>query len=96
MASEQERQLARVSSRIERAVVMFVVRIPMGGEFNGADLDRWVCGQAACTPGSATRILRSLRKKGLLNYTIANRARAEYRREPLETVTQLDMFGGAE
>lgn len=93
--SEQQRQLARVSSRIERAVMVFVCRVDMGCEFNGAELDRYACGQACCTPGSATRILRNLRKKGLLNYTVSDRSKAMYRRLELEEPGQVEMFGGA-
>jgi len=93
---EQAQQLARVSSRIERAVLAYVTALPIGAEFLGHELDRYACGQACCTPGSATRILRNLRRKGLLNYIVSNRAQARYRRLPLEDSEQVEMFfGGA-
>ncbi len=93
--NEQDRQLARVSSRIERAVWAYVDAVPMGGRFLGHELDRWVCGQACATPGSATRILRNLRAKGVINYRVSNRAKAEYERLEVEQPGQMDLFGEA-
>ena len=76
-------------------MIAYVEAVPIGGEFKGSDLDRYACGEACCTPGSATRILRNLRKKSALNYEVSNRARALYRRIPVEEPGQLNIAGVA-
>lgn len=92
MSREQSRQLARVRTRIQRAVVDFVAAVPVGRCFSGEELDRHAQDSACCTPGSATRVLRHLRQRGALNYVVADRGKATYRRIPLEVFHQMELF----
>lgn len=72
----QEAQLDRVCSRIAAAIVGFAVA---GRQFRADELRQHVkaeCGELA--PGSADRVLRDLRKRGLVNYRCINRKDSLY------------------
>jgi hypothetical protein len=46
------------------------------------------------SPSSADRILRILRQKGKIDYTVINRGRSLYRAQPLGTTTPAELGGG--
>ena len=91
--SEQDDNLERVSERIASAIWSFFAEHVQAGqlEFHAEDMRQWVrrvVGMVA--PGSPDRVMRDLRKKRLLNYTVIDRANSLYRielepsRPPLE------------
>jgi hypothetical protein len=67
---EQERQIERVTARIGMTVLAFVRSIGVGGTFHAEDLRAYVNANASGAPGSPDRILRDLRCKGLVDYTV--------------------------
>lgn len=79
--SEQQMQLFRVTDRIGELVIEFFRSIPIGGTFHAEDLRLFVDRHCKSAPGSADRVMRSLRKQGAINYTVVNRKSSLYRRE---------------
>jgi hypothetical protein len=79
-AREQQKQhLDSVSSRIGGVILEFCKR-NVGQEFHADVLRHYVelhCGRVA--PGSPDRILRCLRARGQVSYTVLNRGQSLYR-----------------
>ena len=79
---QQEAQLARVTSRIEKAVLEFMrnCRNGVDGRFSMEDLLYHVqtFRGVEVAPDSPGRILRSLRRRGLVRYRCVNRAKSLY------------------
>ena len=74
---EQTENLQRVSLRISAAIVAF---IGTGRSFHADELRRHVTAQVgAVAPGSADRILRDLRQKGIVDYRVVSRHQSLYR-----------------
>ena len=72
----QPTELKRVTSRIANAVMAFCQG---KSEFHAAALREHVDGECGATaPGSAHRVLRSLRAQGLLDYKCINRRDSLY------------------
>lgn len=63
-ADEQSQQLARVSDALER----------VGRTFYSSELHEAVGG----APASADRVLRDLRRRGVIGYAVTDRARSQY------------------
>ena len=77
-----EPHLVRVLERIGETILNF--HNSCRDEFHAEDLRRYVrqhCGVTA--PGSADRVLRSLRAAGKLNYLIVSRRQSRYRWTPV-------------
>jgi hypothetical protein len=73
---EQQENLERVSSRIERAILGFCRE---HREFHADDLRRAVItATGIAAPASADRILRLLRQRGKLDYRVVNRRESLY------------------
>jgi hypothetical protein len=73
---EQQENLERVSSRIERAVMQFCRE---HRSFHADDLRRYVINETGITaPASADRILRLLRQQKKLNYRVVDRRASLY------------------
>lgn len=73
-----QQYLDGVSGRIATSILSFNETIG-NREFYADDLRNWVNVRAGqCAPGSADRILRDLRKRKLLDYTVLNRAKSLY------------------
>jgi hypothetical protein len=84
--SDHEENLERVSSRISRAVLNFCRDHK---RFHADELRRAVIAETGITaPASADRILRYLRQRGLLSYTVLSR------RESLYEVTAINGESG--
>jgi hypothetical protein len=82
---EQGDNLERVSQRITAAILGFVGVLEGRAEFHADDLRAYVTAKAGQTaPGSADRVLRKLRQRGLLNYELISRRESLYRVMPLE------------
>jgi hypothetical protein len=74
-----ERELVRVGDRLDHHVLAFA-RERVGRTFHLDELRAFVVERAgAVAPESAGRILRSLRARRALSYSLVNRARSEYR-----------------
>jgi hypothetical protein len=82
--SEQQMQLFRVTDRIGELVIEFFGSVAIGGTFHAEDLRKFVDSHCKSAPGSADRVMRSLRKKGVINYTVINRTYSLYRRDLIE------------
>jgi hypothetical protein len=77
-AADQRAEFARVSSRIAKSIVEFC-EARSGQTFHADELRAHVaqkCGPSA--PGSADRILRSLRQSGHVRYALLNRRQSLY------------------
>lgn len=78
---QQEQQLSRVSSNIARTVYEFCESryAACRDEFHADELRAVVARKHNVAPGSADRILRNLRAKGIVQYTVTDRAKSLYR-----------------
>ena len=74
--------LDSVSDRIAGAIVRFC-KAHAGLEFYADDLRCHVTAQVgSVAPGSADRVLRDLRQRGIVSYHVVNRAKSLYRCGP--------------
>lgn len=81
---EQSVELERVSSRISRFVVEFFELLEIGSQFHAADLKQFVADKdQSVAPGSPDRIMRDLRKRGIINYELVSRSQSLYRKVQL-------------
>jgi hypothetical protein len=76
--SEQQMQLFRVSDRISGLVIEFFQSVAIGGTFHAEELRAFVDSHCKSAPGSADRVMRSLRKSGVINYRVINRKSSLY------------------
>lgn len=78
---EQEQQLARVIGALGRAILSFARSRKATGqvEFHADELREWVAARCTAAPASADRVLRDLRRAGIVSYTIVNRRASLYR-----------------
>lgn len=75
---EQAENLDRVSTRIAGAIVAFMRSID-GQQFHADELRRFVSNALGETaPDSAGRIMRDLRARGVIAYSVTDRARSLY------------------
>lgn len=79
-ANDQRAHIQRVSARIENLVLSFArdrvaVHRPV---FHMTELTSFVGRHEPVAPGSPDRILRHLRSKGVLSYTVKNRRQSLY------------------
>lgn len=75
--SEQQENLDRVSARIGRAILEFFGR---NQEFFADELRKSVTQQVgAVAPGSADRVMRDLRQKGIIDYRCVSRSQSKYK-----------------
>jgi hypothetical protein len=83
----QEQEIARVRSRIGRAVEAFVLQKAKSTNacFHAEELRTWVDAVAPGAPGSPDRILRDLRQRGFIDYEVVNRAASLYMAKPAVT-----------
>ena len=73
---DQQENLERVSSRIARAVLAFC---EVHRRFHAEELRKFVIRETGISaPGSADRILRDLRKRGLIDYRVLSRRGSYY------------------
>ena len=97
--------LASVRQRIGPFILEWcAARLERAPEFRADDLRRAVHAELGCAPGSADRILRTLRQSGELSYSVVSRSRSLYRIEWVGTdptpkpevwpVEQTTLFGG--
>jgi hypothetical protein len=79
--AEQPTELARVTGATAGAILKFLRRRMANGfvEFHADDLRGAVACEVPIAPGSADRILRDLRRAGVVSYVVVNRAQSLYR-----------------
>ncbi len=77
MQSEQTQQLRRVREAIATHVIKFI-DTRAGKEFFNADLHNYVSEKMPIAPGSADRILRDLKSKGVVRYELRDRSKSLY------------------
>ena len=93
--SEQDENIDRVRGRIGVTVREFVEHALASKDplFHADDLRRVVIAvHGWSAPASADRILRDLRRKGLLNYKVVNRRGSLYQALAPPTLTQPDLL----
>lgn len=78
---EQAENLKRVYGNLHEAVLAFVKLHEERALFNMIALTKWVQGNSSFSlaPDSPGRILRELRREGLIDYEVVNRAASLYR-----------------
>lgn len=72
-ADEQSQQLARVSDALAPRIVAWALE-RIGQTFHASELREAVGG----APASADRVLRDLRRRGVIGYAVTDRARSQY------------------
>jgi transposase-like protein len=73
---EQQENLERVSSRIGKSIIEFC---RSHGRFHADDLRKWVIRETGtAAPASADRILRDLRRRGVIGYRVVSRRESLY------------------
>lgn len=75
--NEQREQLNRVKNAIATHVIAFITEHE-GKEFYNADLHNYVAERSPIAPGSADRILRSLKASGAVRYELRDRRKSLY------------------
>lgn len=82
--NEQTENLTRVRDSIAPHIINFI-KERSGREFHGADLQQYVAEHVNgfVAPGSPDRILRDLRKRGVVSYELLSRSQSLYRAVPL-------------
>lgn len=83
--NEQTQQISRVNHAIASYVTAYL-KLKEGKEFHATDLYTYVHDQVGgyIAPDSPARILRDLKKRGLVNYEVLSRSRSLYRAIPRE------------
>jgi len=89
----QKVNLERVKSKIAPIIVEFFEDRVAGFEFHMGELQRYVGAKAQVSPDSPSRILRDLRKKGILDYEIISRPKSHYRFNGFTRPNSLQQLG---
>lgn len=78
---EQQSQFTRVTGAISREILKFLRRRVANGfvEFHADDLRGAVASAMPTAPGSADRVLRDLRRAGVVSYEVVDRRASLYR-----------------
>lgn len=86
--NEQTANITRVSANIAPHICHFL-ESHLNQEFHADDLRQYVSERTTIAPGSADRVLRDLRKRGVISYEVVSRSRSLYRALP---VGQMRLF----
>jgi len=86
-------QLERVGLNLNQAIVSFwKQKVAFSGDdtrFTATELRQYVQHHNFGTaPSSADRVMRNLRKQGVVNYVLVNRAKSLYQALPVEVATK--------
>ena len=81
---EQDVELKRVTGRLAESIELFFKALLPGETFHAEQLHEFVTNRLGKfqSPESATRVMRSMRQAGQINYTLLNRRQSLYRKEP--------------
>lgn len=77
---EQQKQLDRVALSSRDAVLEFFNAIECNATFHAQELRDYVAAQVTVAPSSPDRIMRLLRKQGLIQYEVVSRSKSLYRK----------------
>lgn len=78
--NEQSAQIARVESRVAEHIRAFLASVGGVGTFRARDLQAFVAEKIpGSAPASADRILRKLKREGVIDYVVLNRGESLYR-----------------
>ena len=77
-ATEQNRELARVSGRVAESVIAFC-QLRLGQTFFVSELASYVMARCGGAPASADRVLRQLRAQGYIDAPCVDRSSSLYR-----------------
>lgn len=72
-------ELRRVSEKIAELVIKFFNNREGGDQFTVNELTKYVMDKEPVAPDSPARIMRLLRRKGVINYEVVSRSRSLYR-----------------
>lgn len=82
MISEQDENLSRVHSKIAAVIIDFCTyRASL--QFHMAELVAYVQSRSDASPDSPSRILRELRRQGVIDYRVISRSRSLYELVPV-------------
>lgn len=81
--NEQQQNLSRVSNQIASIITTFL-EARLNQEFYCDELRRFVSERVTVAPGSPDRVLRDLRKRGVISYEVVSRSRSLYRALPVK------------
>lgn len=71
--------LDRVRRKLADVIVSYLRGIGVGGTFHATDLHEHCQREGWTAPASADRVLRDLRQRGAIGYTLESRSRSLYR-----------------
>jgi len=77
---EQAAQLQRVRGSTAWAISEFFTGLQAGQEFHADDLRRYVAERVSVAPASPDRVMRDMRKRGEIDYTVVSRSDSRYRK----------------
>ncbi len=77
----QSANLARVSEKLEKHVVIFFALRKPGDTFYVSQLTKYVADKEPCAPDSPARVARDLRRRGVIAYSVLNRRQSLYQVE---------------
>ena len=89
----QTKNLNRVKSKIAPIIVEFFNDKNSGYDFHMEELQKHVGKHTSVSPDSPSRILRDLRKKGILDYEIISRSKSHYRFKGFTRPNSLEHLG---
>jgi hypothetical protein len=90
---EQAEQLDRVEGNLTQLIVDWYNNHETGHEFHLGEFTRDILNIRLCSPTSPFRIMADLRRKGIVNYKVINRAKSLYRTMPLDNRTVEEHLG---
>ena len=79
VAKSHRQQLTRVSDRIEGHVCNFLRECGKAGLFHMQELTEYVVRHAQVAPDSPGRVMRDLRKRGVIGVELVSRSKSQYR-----------------
>ena len=80
---KQDVELKRVTGRLAESIELFFTALQTGETFHAEQLHEFVTNRLGKfqSPESATRVMRSMRQAGQINYELVNRRKSLYRKE---------------
>jgi hypothetical protein len=76
----QAAQIQRVRGSTAWAISEFFTGLQTGQEFHADDLRRYVAERVTVAPASPDRVMRDMRKRGEIDYTVVSRSDSRYRK----------------
>ena len=93
--STHVQNLTRVRHSIAAVIVAFLRGVGVGGRFHAEELRDHVRRECPTAPASADRVLRDLRQRGRIDYTLVSRSGSLYEVRAIGRPEQGALFGGS-